>query len=340
MVYPDSIPEELLPDLAQAPWPDDRLTGLRPSAAGPLSRDRLLAPLLRYGLVRRTPEHKTLHIHRLVQAALRQRMPAALQHQLVRRLTQLLDSLFPIAEYSNWDVCQNLLPHAIAVLDAGRTLQQSSLEAASLALHAAGYLDDRAAHGEAEPFHRQAIQIGEAKLGRTHAVVLTALDRLGILLNEQGQAAEAEQCLRRALAGREATLPPQHPELAGTLNNLGWLLNSQSRVAESEVFLRRALSIRETNFRPGPPALAASQNNLGWCLMRQGRNAEAEPLFRAALAVWEATYGPEPPYLVFGLHNLAAVLAATGRAEQANQLRERAQALSQLRSAPLVREQS
>ncbi len=157
---------------------------------------------------------------------------------------------------------------------------------------------------------------------------------------EQGQAAEAEQCLRRALAGREATLPPQHPELAGPLNNLGWLLNSQSRVAESEVFLRRALSIRETNFRPGPPALAASQNNLGWCLMRQGRNAEAEPLFRAALAVWEATYGPEHPYLVFGLHNLAAVLAATGRAEQANQLRERAQALSQLRSAPLVREQS
>ena len=64
----------------------------------------------------------------------------------------------------------------------------------------AGWLENRAEHGEAEPLHRRALAIDEKSLGPDHPDVAIGLNNLAELLRATNRFEEAEPLYRRAVA--------------------------------------------------------------------------------------------------------------------------------------------
>ena len=75
--------------------------------------------------------------------------------------------------------------------------------------------------------------------------VLTLMNQVGRLLQDQGKLEEAEGLFRRALEGKEATLGAMHPSTLASVNNLGMLLKEQGKLEEAEGLSRRALEGKE-----------------------------------------------------------------------------------------------
>jgi hypothetical protein len=85
-------------------------------ATDPFASDATVAALLRYSLV--TATHKTLTVHRLVQAVVRRGLSPDDQRRWGAAATRLVTAAFPHGsnDVRTWPACALLLPHALAVV--------------------------------------------------------------------------------------------------------------------------------------------------------------------------------------------------------------------------------
>jgi tetratricopeptide (TPR) repeat protein len=244
---PDAIPEEIFtqgaPDLGQS---------LEPVATDQMKLDLAIGELLKYSLLHRNPDTKTLTIHRLVQAVLRDEMNEKMQRQWAERAVRAVNRVFPEVEYETWPRCKRYISHAqvCALL-----IDQWGLEfpeAARLLNEAGWYLKERGQYTEAEPFSQRALAIRERILGPEHNVVANSRANLGLLYVTQGKYAEAELLYQRALAIVEKALGREHPDVATYLENYAVLLRKTRREDEAEKLKARAREIRAKHERENP----------------------------------------------------------------------------------------
>ncbi len=87
---PDAIPEELFTESAAELGPT-----LEPISADPSRFNAAIRELLKYSLVQRDPESKTLSIHRLVQEVLKDQMDEETQRQWAERAVRAVSRVFP-----------------------------------------------------------------------------------------------------------------------------------------------------------------------------------------------------------------------------------------------------
>ncbi len=69
-------------------------------------------------------------------------------------------------------------------------------------------LDAQGRYGEAEPFARKALDLGEKEFGPDHPDTGVLLNKLALLYQDQGRYAEAEPLYKRALAIDEKAFGP------------------------------------------------------------------------------------------------------------------------------------
>jgi tetratricopeptide (TPR) repeat protein len=277
-LHPDPIPEEVFREGAAELGPV-----LGAAASDELALNRAIAEILKYSLLHRDPNVKTLEIHRLVQAVLKQGMDEATQRSWAERAVRAVNRTFSRIEFSAWALCERLLDQSLACAALINKWDFEFPEAAQLLNQAASYLFRRGHYGKAEPLYERALEICEKVLGPDHPNVAQTLQNLAGLYASQGRYAEAEPLYQRALAKLEKVLSPDQPDLAQILNNLAGLCQDQGRYAEAEPLYQRALSIREKALKPDHPDLAQSFHNLAGLYALQDRYAEAEPLYRQAL---------------------------------------------------------
>jgi tetratricopeptide (TPR) repeat protein len=324
-LHADEIPEEIFTEGGEALGPV-----LGPVAADPLEWNRALGELLNYSLLQRNADIQTLDIHRLVQVVLKAGMDETTQGQWAERAVRAVNSVFPSpAEFSNWPLCERLLPQALrcaALIEAwGFEFEETGwLLGGWLLGVTAYYLMQRTRYEKAEPLYRRALAILEKVLGPEHPDVVKALNNLALVYRAQGRYEEAEPLFQRALAIAEKALGPEHPNLGGGLSNLATLYRAQGRDEEAEPLLQRALAVTEKALGSEHPNVGTFLNNLAALYDAQGRYEEAEPLYQQALAIGEKTLGPEHPDLGIRLNNLAALYDAQGRYEEAEPLLQRA----------------
>src|SRR4029077_5714148 len=112
-LHPDGIPEEVFSEGATELGP---VLGVVVSNA--LALNSAISEILKYSLLRRDSKARTLEIHRLVQAVLKQGMDEATQRLWAERAVKAVNRAFPRVEFSNWAVCNRFLPqvHACAEL--------------------------------------------------------------------------------------------------------------------------------------------------------------------------------------------------------------------------------
>jgi tetratricopeptide (TPR) repeat protein len=327
---PEVYPEELQPTLLQVATP---ARDLRATIAAALEVDEALGVLNDLSMIDFAPLSRTFSIHGLVQAAARDLLGGA-KARWVAAAVAALNAAFPDVEFTNWDRCERLLPHAQRVAQFVADFHIDSGTAGRLLIRTAYYLYERGRYAEAQPLYERALAICEKALGPDHPDVTTSLNNLAALYDSQGRYGEAQPLFERALAIREKALGRDHPDVATSLNNLAALHRAQGRYGEAQPLFERALAIWEKALGPDHPDVAQSLNNLAELHRAQGRYGQAQLLSERALAIWEKALGPDHPNVATSLNNLAALHRAQSRYGEAQPLYERALAIREKALGP------
>ena len=203
---PDAIPEEMITGGTQHLGPL-----LAELTTDPLALNEAIMALRAYSLISRDGSEKTLSIHRLVQAVLKDSMDVARQREWAERAVLTAYEAFPAVEFSTWQQCEQYLPHALACAELIEQGNLTLLEAASLLNRTGWYLNERGRYSEAEPLLVRALSIREGQLGAEHPDTAQSLNDLATLYQNQGKYAEAEPLFVRALSIFERESVPSIP---------------------------------------------------------------------------------------------------------------------------------
>jgi len=319
---PDAIPEELFTD---APFLHGFANETPISAA--LELERAIATLRTYSFVRRHTATRTLTIHRLVQAVLRDRLDEREQRQWAERVVALISRALPDAwEQPAWPIYQRYLPQVEVCATWIKHWQMTSREAARLLDFSGAYLKERWQFAQAEDFLTQALAIYRQAVGEGQPEVAKTLQRLGELYFHKGAYAQAKAVNQEALdIYRKGKLENDQIEAATCLNNQAMYLQALGDYAQAEPFYQEALSMREQLLGPEHPEVAESLNNLGFFYYAQGKYQQAEPMYQRALAIYEKTQSADSLYIARGLNNLAKLYVSSGALARAEPLYLRAQ---------------
>src|SRR5450755_2730787 len=326
---PDAIPEEIITRGAAHLGPL-----LEPVASDPTDLDEAIAALGTYSLMRRDATEKTLSMHRLVQAVLKDQMNTQDRKLWAQQAVRAVNAAFPKVEHQNWPQCNQLLPHALLCAELIAQEQMNAPEAARLLNQTGDYLNARARYTEAEPLYVRALAICEQQVGPQHPTTATSLNNLALLYDNQGKYEQAEPLYQRALSIYEQQVGPLHPDTAQSLNNLALLYNNQGKYEQAEPLYQRALAINEQQVGPQHPRTATSLNNLAELYRAQGKDEQAEPLLQRALSIHERQLGPQHPDTASSLNNLAGLYQDQGKDEQAEPLYVRALAIHEQQVGP------
>jgi tetratricopeptide (TPR) repeat protein len=319
---PDAIPEEIFTEGAA-----ELGKTLSPVAADKLEFAKALKEAGRFSLIDRDPQNRTIDIHRLVQAVVKDGMPENEKRQWSERAVRAVNQVFPTPDFPNWARCERLVPQALACASLVGAYSLEFKEAARLLNGVGYYLDDRARYSDAEPLYRRALTIREKALGPDHRDVATCLNNLALLYSNQSKYALAEPLYERALAIFEKARGSDHPDVATSLNNLALLYTNQGKYVRAEPLYQRALAIFEKARGSDDPDVATSLNNLAGLYSSQGKYAEAESLYKRALAIDEKSLGPDHPHVATDLNNLAFLYWNQGKYAEAEPFYQRALAI-------------
>jgi len=176
----DAIPEEIITQGASQLGPLLELL-----VSDQFMLDEAIALLQRYSLVRRTTATKTLSVHRLVQAVLKDRLEEQTRHLWAECTVRAVNQAFPdVIDVSVWPQCARYLPHALSCADLIGQYGLELPEVAQLLNKTASYLDDRALYEQAEPLLKRALSISEKKLGPEHPSTATVRENYAALLRD------------------------------------------------------------------------------------------------------------------------------------------------------------
>ena len=324
-LHPDAIPEEMIINGASQLSP-----ALECVVSDVLEFDDAIIALFKYSLIRRNSDSKTLTIHRLVQAVLKDEMDEDTQRQWAERVVQVVNQAFPNVTFPVWQQCQRYLPHAQVCATLIKQWHMTFPSATRLLKNAGRYSQEYGQYTEAEELLTQLLTICEQTLGPEHPDTATCLNNLASLYQAQGKYQEPEPLL----AICEQILGPEHPDTATCLNNLALLYQAQGKYQNAEPLLKRALTICEQASGPEHPDTATSLNNLALLYQDQGKYQDAELLLKRSLAIYEQALGPEHPDTASNLNNLALLYQDQSKYQDAEFLCQRALTISEQALGP------
>ena len=322
-LHPDAIPEEIFTKAAPELHP------VLQSILGDLLKvDAAIAVLRTYSLLRRNPDNKTLTIHRLVQAVLKDSMDEKTQHLWAEQAVCIINRVFPdVEQMVVWSQSQRYLSQAQTCANLIEQWHMEFQEAGQL-LHQTGiYMREYAQYTQAAFLIGRACDIRTRVLGPEHADVAESLNELAAVYRVQSKYTQAEPLYLQALAIREQQFAHNPLNVAQSLNDLALLYHFQGKYAQAEPLFLRSLTICELKAASKPLSLPTVLNNLALFYDDQGKYTQAEILHQRALVLWEQILGPEHPSVALALNNLAFCYNLQGKYEQAEPLHQRALAI-------------
>ena len=323
---PDAIPETIF--TRGAPYLGHQLN---PAATNKYQFNIVCGDALRFSLIARQADDKTLTMHRLVQTVLRENTPEQKQEgwhllpaifsknktivtrqEWKQRAVLAVNAASPnVQDVEEWAACELWVPHAVVCADWIEQEHFHDHKSTDVLGNAGYYYDTQAQYAKAEPLLVRALKIHEEWLGMNHLSTALSLNNLGSLYMAQGRYKEAEQFLKRALTVYQQRLVANSPDIAQSLLNLAYLYKLEGRYREAEQLLQQIPANSQ------PQHQEHYFNNLAALLYAQGKYADAEPLYLRALALREQRLGTTHPDVAQTLNNLAELYEVQGNYEQA-----------------------
>jgi tetratricopeptide (TPR) repeat protein len=287
-LYPSAIPEEMIEQGMGALNPP-----LKKLAADALALEDVIALFLKYALVQRRIDTRTLSIHRIVQIILKEELTPKQQAQGAMQAVRLISSLFPKPDFNNWPACEKYFSQARDCAELIHKFDLFQKEALHLVIHLAEYCYQRAYYRDAETYLTDALQSCEQTMGPDHLDTAHVLNNLARVYHKLARYQEAEELFRRAETILKQIWGPEHSEIAHVLNNLAYISCQQGQYQRAEELYKRALNIYEKVLGPEYPDAASILDNLGNLYHLMGKDEVAESLLRRGLAIREQALGGE-----------------------------------------------
>jgi tetratricopeptide (TPR) repeat protein len=295
---------------------------LKNAVSNPLELDDIVGELGKYSLVEVDKGRRTISIHRLVQAVVRNKLSSEERQTWAEAGLHVVNAGFSyeLNDMSTWPIAAIVLPHGLAVIASFDLQEPSSREVGAVLsriLNDLGvYLRHRAQYIDARSQIARALAIDEAMYGPDHPTVAIRLSNLGSLLQDLGDLQGARSYYERALAIGEAMYGPDHPTVAIRLNNLGSVLKDLGDLPGARSHLERALAIDEAVYGPDHPQVAVALSILGIIFWELGDLPAARSNFEKAVAIGQTVYGLDHPEAATWLGNLGAVLVQQGKLQE------------------------
>ncbi len=175
----------------------------------------------------------------------------------------------------------------------------------------------------AEPLFKRWIEALELAGDRQSDGLITGLDGLLFVYEQQRRFTDAEALARRAIRIAETKNGTDSPDIATRLVQLGDLLRAQGREQVAAPVYQRAVEIARQHVSAGK-ALNDSLARLAAIDRARGRYASAQQYLEQALAALEAQAAPDIPSLVGTLTELARIHRQQGDSEAARRFGQRA----------------
>lgn len=305
---PDAIPEEIFSEGVK-----ELGEPLSPLADSKLALTKAIAEAVRFSLISRNKQTKTLTIHRLVQEVLRGEMDQESQKRWVEAVMQAVAAVFPYAYYKNWTQCARLFSHVQTVTQWIELYGVESEAAARLLNDTAYYLIGWERYSEAEPLFQKALGIRKRILGDEHLSAALSLNNLAALYKFQGRYSEAEPLYVESLGMYKRLLGDEHLYVSRSLSNLATLYEAQKRYRDAEALLVEALELRNRLLVSEDSFVADILYKLAALYKLQGRYSEAEPFYEESLGMYKRLLGDEHPSVALSLNNIAQLYEAQKR---------------------------
>ena len=279
--------------------------------------DLVVGVLQDYSLVQRNSEAKTLTIHRLVQAVLKDAMEASIWQLWANRVVQAVETVVAEVDYHPAGGFERFLAHAQSCFGLIKQCHLTSRSATQLLYRTGAYLAEHAQYTEAEALYIQCLLIREKTLGSDHPDAAYPLYALAELYRNQGRYGAAAPLYQQTLRIWRLSLGPEHSEVAYPLSGLAELYHMQGKYSEAEPLYVQALRIVEQAFGPGHPQVVALQNHLAGLYRDQGKYGEAEALYQQTLHFEVQRIDAEHLSEIAALQGLAELYRYQGRYREA-----------------------
>ncbi len=301
-LYPEQIPENVLLDSAK-----DLGDALSSAATNKMDWIKARQAACRFSLLSREIDNKSLNIHRVVQAVLKDEMNEDIQKKWSERAVRLINRSFPDTIFENWPDCERLISQARTCASLIVDWKFAFPEAGRLLIVLADYNHYRGRYGEAESLYNYAIGVKEKIYGKNHPKVGTCINNLAVLYYRIGRYEEAERLYKKSIDIQKQYFGADHQNVGTAINNLAEIYRIQNKYDEAEPLYRRAHEILEKALGTNHPNVADTLNNMGLLLWHQAKYDEAEQLCKRALAIRKETLESNHPAIADSLTNLASI---------------------------------
>jgi hypothetical protein len=305
---PDAIPVHLL-------LPNATMAELAP-LTDEFTRHQAVGELCAYSLV--TPARSdTVTVHRLVQAATRNRLPdAPVWADAARRL---IDDAIPewpatATTLATWNT---LHTHVHAILDHLPPEAPATLTSRHELARGIGEKGDPI---QATELFGELLPVRERVQGAEHRDTLATRHELARWTGVSGDAARARDLFADLLPVCERVLGPEHPNTLRARNNLVRWTGDAGDAARARDQAVELLAIRERVLGPEHPDTLITRNHLAFYTGNTGDAAGARDQFAELLAISERVLGPEHPETLTARHNLAYWIGKAGEPARARDL--------------------
>jgi hypothetical protein len=291
---------------------------LRTTAADPDSLADTLGALVGYSLARRHPDG--FQVHRLVQAVIRQRLPADRQHAIAHRAVALLAAAASgdPENPASWAGYAQLAPHVVA---AG-PLIDASPAGRQLALDTADYLR---AHGDVSGSRvvcEQMLDRWRAILGPDHPDTLTAATRFCFALAQLGEVEPAHVLGEDTLQRCRRSLGPDQPTTLDAAIALIAVLNLAGEMRLARALSEDTLQRCRRSLGPDHPTTLKAAIGLDGALHVLGETEQSRDLGQDTLQRCRRVLGPDHPNTLWAAAIALLGVVVLGEVEPARALGE------------------
>ena len=311
---PDAIPNEIFLQGVQYLEPE-----LARFANNEIDFSDVAATACRYSLIRQDEASSGLWMHRLAQEVICDSLSEEEQKTSRAQIVFTVNAAFPETEFEHWELCEQLLSHAMLCEHYFDRDFLYNAQAARLFDGTSQYLAQRARYAEAERLFRQALAISKRVHGIEHENVASILNNLGRLLIYRGQYEQAEEMLRQTIEIDRNTIGEDNPTFAKHLDNLARSFYYQGNCEDALPLAQRALDIAQRHHGTDHRDVAHHLNTLATVFSDMGDFEEAIARRLEALKIGRITIGIRHPHYAKYLQNLASTYILWCEPEQAEE---------------------
>ena len=279
----------------------------------------VLLCLERFSLVKWSRERRTLSIHRLVQAVVKDKIQDIHCKRWASVVVKMCNIVMPkeltndtrkvIREYQGQVV--------IPLVGLGDDYPP---EGAEVVYRIGYFMQQEGKYVDAEKLISIAIRAVSGSPEKDDTRMLQFSSRLGGIKRDRGQLSEAAALLQKTLHVQRVALGPKHSDTLASMNNLALVYWNQGLLSEAAELQKETLDRRMRLLGKDHPETLRSMNNLAAVYRTQGLLGEAAELYKETLDRRMRLLGKDHPETLCSMNNLAIVYRNHGLLSEAAEL--------------------